>query len=396
VADGQFSPLEHWTKSNYRRILMLQTPPGSGSNLRYRFNFSGGPGALPAEVLEKTALAIDEVPGMGLSVLGLSHRTEWFREVVAEAEQHIRSLLTLPNHYHVLFLQGGSTMQFSQIPITFLRGRTEPADYLHTGYWSAKSITEAQKEGPVRVCWSGKETGFDRLPTDVEIGASETATYFHYVSNETVEGLQFHRTPGHAGVLRICDMSSDFLCRPLKVEEFSLIYAHAQKNLGPAGVTVVILREDLLKATPDGLPAMLDYRQHAEAQSIYNTPPVFAIYVTMLVLRWLKETIGGLSAMEALNREKARRLYSAMDGSGGFYRGHAEEGDRSLMNVVFHLATREQELQFQTEAEAAGLCGLEGHRSMRGGLRASIYNAVTLEAVDVLTTFMRDFQQSRG
>lgn len=354
-------------------------------------NFSAGPGALPDEVLAETQEAIGAVPGVGLSILGISHRSAWFRRVVEEAEEHFRALLGLPADYHVLFLQGGSTLQFSQIAMTFLRGSRQAADYLDTGYWSAKSIPEAQREGPVRVAWSGRGHGYRRLPAEAELTLSPDAPYLHYISNETVEGLQFHRVLGHDSVLRVCDMSSDFLSRPVDATRFGLIYAHAQKNLGPSGVTVVVIRDDLVRRTPDGLPSMLDYRCHAKAHSIYNTPPVFAIYVTMLVARWVRRTVGGLAAMDAINQAKAERLYGALDDSGGFYRGSAAIPDRSLMNVSFNLPTPALEAAFVREAEAAGLYGLEGHRS-RGGLRASLYNAVTLEAVGALTAFMEDFR----
>jgi phosphoserine aminotransferase len=364
--------------------------------MTFSHNFSAGPGALPASVLRETQQAIAEVPGLGVSILGVTHRSKWFRDVVDEAEEHFRALLRLPADYHVLFLQGGSTLQFSQIPMTLLRGGHSPAEYLHTGYWSGKSIPEAQREGPTRVLWSGEAEAFRRLPADRELETSERAAYLHYVSNETVEGLQFHRRLGRESVLRICDMSSDFLSRPVEVERFALIYAHAQKNLGPSGITVVVVRDDIVRRTPDGLPSMLDYRRHVEARSIYNTPPVFGIYVTMLVARWVRQAIGGLEAMDALNREKAARLYGAIDASGGFYRGRAVREDRSLMNVVFELETPELEASFLREAEAEGFYGLEGHRSLSRGLRASLYNAVTLDSVDALVAFMREFQRRRG
>ncbi len=354
-------------------------------------NFSAGPGALPDVVLRETQAAIGCVPGVGLSILGVSHRSKWFGDVVAEAEEHIRVLLNLSADYHVLFLQGGSTLQFSQIPMTFLRGRTQPAEYLHTGYWSGKSIPEARREGPVRVVWSGEARGFHRLPTDAELPFSREATYLHYISNETVEGLQFHRVLGHDSVLRVCDMSSDFLSRPIDATRYGIIYAHAQKNLGPSGVTVVVIRDDLVQRTPDGLPSMLDYRCHAGARSIYNTPPVFAIYVTMLIARWLRREIGGLAAMDAINRAKAAELYAALDASGGFYRNQVPLADRSLMNVVFNLPAPALDRAFVQEAEAAGLHGLEGHRT-RDGVRVSLYNAVTPAGVAALTGFIADFR----
>src|SRR5580704_12538144 len=258
------------------------------------FNFSGGPGALPESVLEETQRAIRQVPGQRLSVLGMSHRSRWFREVVDEAESNIRQLLDIPADYHVLFLQGGGTLQFSMVPMSFLRGTGRVAEYLHTGYWSGKSIDEARREGAARVLWSGEQTGFRHLPREEQLRFDPQAAYFHYVANETVEGLQFHGLPGLNTVPRICDMSSDFLSRPFDVSRFALIYAHAQKNLGPAGVTVVVVQDEMLRRIPDGLPSMLDYRNHVDAGSIYNTAPVFAIYVTMLVTRWLRDEIGGV------------------------------------------------------------------------------------------------------
>ena len=356
-----------------------------------RFNFSGGPGALPESVLEETQRAIRQVRGQELSVLGMSHRSRWFREVVDEAEANIRELLQVPAEYRVLFLQGGGTLQFSMVPMSFLRGTGRIAEYLHTGYWSGKAIDEARREGQVRVLWSGETGGFRQLPRKDELNFDSEAAYLHYVSNETVEGLQFHRLPGLEGVTRICDMSSDFLSRPFDVSRFGLVYAHAQKNLGPAGVTVAMIHDDMLRRIPEGLPSMLDYREHAAAGSIYNTAPVFAIYVTMLVTRWLRDEIGGVAAMRELNAAKAARLYAAIDDSAGFYRGHAAAKDRSLMNVAFRLPTAELEQKFLALALVAGFHGLAGHRSL-GGVRASIYNAVTLEAVESLCQFMEFFR----
>jgi phosphoserine aminotransferase len=356
---------------------------------RNALNFSGGPGALPESVLMQFQEAVIAVPEVGLSIFGISHRSDWFAAVVAELEHNIRALLHLPVGYRVIFLQGGATQQFSMVPMTLLRGREYPADYLHTGYWSGKSLPEARREGPVRIAWSGQPCGFRRLPSDDELELAADAPYFHYVSNETVEGLQFHRLVGRDDVPRVCDMSSDFLSAPCQADKFALIYAHAQKNLGPAGVTVVVLRDELLDHAPE-LPSCLDYRKHVEAHSILNTPPVAAIYMVLLVTRWLLEEIGGLEDMAAINRRKADRLYAAIDASDGFYRGRAAEGDRSLMNVVFNLATPELERRFVAEAQTAGFSGLAGHRAI-GGIRASLYNAVTVPAVDQLAGFMEDF-----
>lgn len=357
-----------------------------------RLNFSGGPGALPESVLQQIQEAVVAVPGVGLSVLGISHRSDWFAAVVSELESNIRSLLALPADYHVLFLQGGATQQFTMVPMSLLRGRARPAEYLHTGYWSGKAIAEARREGPLSVVWEGGAHNFCRLPDDAELQFAADAPYIHYVSNETVEGLQFHRLLGRDDVPRVCDMSSDFLSRPCEAEQFGLIYAHAQKNIGPAGVTVVLVRDSLLQAAPADLPGFLDYRSHALTHSNFNTPPVFAIYVVLLVTRWLMNEIGGVVRMDQLNRNKAATLYGVLDGSSGFYRGRAEVRDRSLMNVTFNLGSPELEQRFLAESQAAGFSGLAGHRAI-GGVRASLYNATTLAAVEELASFMDDFRR---
>lgn len=356
-----------------------------------RLNFSGGPGVLPELVLDQLQESIRAVPEVGLSVLGISHRSDWFAQVVRELEDNVRQLLGLDGAYRVLFLQGGATQQFSMVPMTWLRGSPVAADYLHTGYWSGKSLPEARREGPVHLLWSGEAEGFRRLPEDGELAYNPAAPYFHYVSNETVEGLQFRRVLGLEAVPRVCDMSSDFLSRPCEAERFALIYAHAQKNIGPAGVTVVVLREDFLGDRAGTLPPFLDYRAQIDAHSIYNTPPVFAIYAVLLVTRWLKDTVGGLAAMDALNREKADLFYGVLDDSDGFYRGHVRPEDRSLMNVAFTLGSPEGDRAFLAAAEAAGFSGLGGHRSL-GGLRASLYNGLTREAVARLAQFMTDYR----
>jgi phosphoserine aminotransferase len=364
-------------------------------NPRNALNFSGGPGALPESVLLQVQEAILEVPEVGLSVLGISHRSDWFAAVISELEGNIRTLLGLSANYHVLLLQGGATQQFSMVPMTLLRGKTHPAQYLHTGYWSGKALPEARREGPIEVIWSGAGCGFRRLPGDDELAFSAEAPYLHYVSNETVEGVQFHRVLGRDDVPRVCDMSSDFLSAPCEAERFALIYAHAQKNIGPAGVTVVLLRDELLADAPTDLPGFLDYRSHVAAHSNFNTPPVFAIYVVLLVTRWLLNEIGGVARMAQINRSKAELLYRRLDDSADFYRGHAAPQDRSLMNVSFNLATPALEQQFLADALAAGFSGLGGHRAI-GGIRASIYNALTLGAVEQLAGFMEDFQRSRA
>ncbi|WP_407276323.1 phosphoserine transaminase [Halothiobacillus sp. DCM-1] len=356
-------------------------------------NFSGGPGALPQSVLEQVQQAILCEPDTGLSILGISHRSDWFAGVLAEVQQNIRQLLGIDTNYQVLMLQGGATQQFSQIPMSFLNGQATPPDYLCTGYWSRKVLGEAERSARLRVVWSGASSDYRRLPEDAELAFAPDAPYLHYVSNETVEGLQFHRLIGHPDVPRFCDMSSDFLSRPIDATQFSFIYAHAQKNLGPAGVTLVLLREELLERMPDqGLPGWLDYRQQVRAQSNYNTPPVFAIYVVLLVTRWLLHEIGGLAAMHAINQRKAARLYDLLDASDGFYQGRAAPPDRSLMNVVFTLPTPELTADFLAAAQRAGFYGLNGHRAI-GGIRASLYNGLGLPAVEALIDFMQSYQQ---
>jgi phosphoserine aminotransferase len=361
------------------------------SNLLNGLNFSGGPGVLPESVLQQVQESILAVPEVGLSILGISHRSDWFAAVVAELEANIRQLLNLPNDYHILFLQGGATQQFSMLPMTLLAGKTQPAEYLHTGYWSGKALPEARREGPVRVVWSGESCGFGRLPADDELDFHADAPYIHYISNETVEGLQFQRVIGRDDVPRVCDMSSDFLSKPGEFDRFSMIYAHAQKNIGPAGVTVVIVKDELLKDAPDNLPGFLDYRTQIKAHSIYNTPPVFSIYVVLLVTRWLRDEIGGLAAMDTINSQKAAALYQVLDSSEGFYAGRAARGDRSKMNVSFSLPTLALEQEFIATALAAGFSGLAGHRSI-GGIRASLYNGLQLSAAEKLADFMTDFR----
>lgn len=360
-----------------------------------RLNFSGGPGALPESVLQQVQQAIAAVPEVGLSILGISHRSDWFAAVVAELEDNIRTLLGLTRDYHVLFLQGGATQQFSMIPMALLHGKTAPAEYLHTGYWSGKALAEAKREGPIRVLWRGEANNFDRLPTDAELDYSPDAPYLHYISNETVEGLQFQRVLGRDDVPRVCDMSSDFLSRPCAADRYAMIYAHAQKNIGPAGVTVVLMRDEILNDAPTDLPGFLDYRSHIKAHSIYNTPPVFSIYVVLLVTRWLLDEVGGLENMAALNTQKSEVLYRALDQSEDFYCGHAANADRSQMNVSFNLPSKELGQRFLHDAQAVGFSGLGGHRSI-GGIRASLYNGLTLSAVEELAGFMTEFKQANG
>jgi phosphoserine aminotransferase len=363
--------------------------------MRNGLNFSGGPGALPASVLRQAQQAVGALPETGVSVLGMNHRSDWFREVLDETERNLRMLLGIPDDYHVLFIQGGSSLQFSTLPMSFLRGSGRTAEYIVSGYWSAKAPPEARLEGDTRVVWDGAAAGYRALPAAAELRLSAEAAYLHYVANETVEGVEFAEIPGVPGVPLVCDMSSNLAAAPLDVGRYDLIYAHAQKNLGPAGITLVILRDGFMQRAASPLPAMLDYRTHVEARSLYNTPPVFAIYVLLLVTRWLRDDVGGLGAMAALNRAKADLIYTALDARPDFFRVHALRPHRSTMNVAFRLPDPATEAQLLQAAAAAGISGLEGHRSI-GGLRISLYNAVTLQAASSLAVWLTEFQRRYG
>jgi len=355
-----------------------------------QLNFSGGPGALPESVLQQVQDSILAVPEVGLSILGISHRSDWFQSIVTQTEKDIKSLLGLDEQYHLLFLQGGATQQFSMIPLSFLKPE-QNADYLNTGYWSTKSIQAPEYGQQLNTIWSGESSKFNHLPRNDELNFNLDAAYFHYTSNETVEGIQFQEIMGLDSVPRICDMSSDFLSKPVDASKFDLIYAHAQKNIGPAGVTVVIIKDSLLQHANPNLPGFLNYQTQLKHHSTYNTPPVFAIYVVYLITQWLIKDIGGLSKMGQHNHAKAQTLYDFLDHSRGFYRGHAVQKDRSLMNVVFNLPSPDLENTFLKEAQKIGLSGLNGHRSI-GGIRASLYNGLSLAAVEQLIQFMDDFQ----
>jgi len=356
-----------------------------------QLNFSGGPGALPESVLQQLHTAMLCVPEVGLSILGISHRSEWFAQVVHDLEDNMRQLMGLPASTRVLMMQGGATQQFSMLPMNLLRNG-QSADYIHSGYWSGKAIHEAEKSGQLQLAWSGKADQFGRLPSDAELQLSKDAAYFHYISNETVEGLQFHRVPGRDDVPRICDMSSDLLSAPGDFNRYAMIYAHAQKNIGPAGVTMVILRDDFMNSLPDDLPGFINYHAQADAHSIYNTPPVFAIYSVLLVTRWLRDEIGGLPNIAKRNHQKADCLYQVLDDHADFYRGRAAVADRSKMNVVFNLPNAEIEQAFLQAAQLAGFSGLNGHRSI-GGIRASIYNGLEMAAAEQLADFMQTFRK---
>lgn len=362
------------------------------------FNFSAGPGTLPLPVLSQLQADIVSLPGVGASPLEVSHRGPWFTSVIEEADANLRELLAVPDTHRIVFCQGGATMQFSMAAMNLLRGAAAPADYVVTGAWGTKAAKEAEKEGDVRVVWSGKDEGFVRVPGTEELleALGGPSAYIHVTTNETIHGVEFPDTPIVPDDLTlVADASSDFLSRPVDVSRYGLLYAGAQKNAGPAGVTVVVVREDLLARIPDGLPTMMDYRTYVEHSSLYNTPPVFSIYVLALVTRWLRQEVGGLAAMHERNRAKAATLYDVIDELPGFYRGHAERGSRSLMNVTFRLPTEVLETAFVAEAATEGMVELKGHRSI-GGIRASIYNSMPLEGVHALAAFMRAFASRHG
>jgi phosphoserine aminotransferase len=354
------------------------------------FNFSPGPATLPLPVLEQAQKELLALPGAGASVLEISHRGKAFTKILDSAKARLKSLLSLPDNYHILFLQGGARLQFSMVPMNLMRGTGLSADYVVTGSWGKYALKEAQKEGPVRVVWDGSGSNYDHLPSQAELGLSPQAAYVHFTSNETIQGVQFSTEPETGNVPLVCDASSDFLHRPLDVTRYGMLYAGAQKNAGPAGVAIVIIRDDLLALSQDSLPGYLNYRTHVGENSLWNTPPVFAVYLVDLVLKWLQDDIGGLSKMYQINCEKARMLYEAIDQSGGFYRGHARADCRSVMNVTFRLPNETLEQKFLVEAEKLKLSQLKGHRSV-GGIRASIYNAMPVEGVRTLRDFMRDF-----
>jgi phosphoserine aminotransferase len=356
-------------------------------------NFNAGPAALPLPVLEEIQESFLNYQDSGMSIVEMSHRSKPFEAVLGDAILRTKRLLKLDDRFHVIFMQGGATLQFAMIPMNFLAdGRT--ADYVNTGTWSTNAIKEARVlNKPIRVAASSEDRQFTYIPQNIAF--SPDAVYVHITSNNTIRGTQWARFPDARGVPIIADMSSDFMSRPFDAQPFGLIYAGAQKNIGPAGVTLAVVRDDMLARVPDNLPVMLKYTTYTSKNSLYNTPPVFAIYVVALVLKWIEETVGGLEKMALLNRAKAERLYRCIDASGGFYRGTAEPASRSQMNVTFRLSGEDLEKRFLEAAAKNGLGGLKGHRSV-GGCRASLYNAVGLEAVDALVEFMKTFAQKSG
>ncbi|HKC63828.1 MAG TPA: 3-phosphoserine/phosphohydroxythreonine transaminase [Pyrinomonadaceae bacterium] len=356
------------------------------------FNFSAGPAVLPLPVLEQAQRELVSLPGVGMSVMEISHRSKTFDEIIGSAERGLRELLGLTENYHVLFLQGGASLQFSMVPMNFLP-EGGSADYIITGSWGKKALKEAKREGNANVAASMADGGFTRTPGADEIKLDANAAYVHITTNETIEGVEWKKEPDVGSVPLFADASSDILSHPIPVEKYALIYAGAQKNMGPSGVTLVILRDDLLQRIPDNLHTMLDYRTHVKNNSLYNTPNTWGIYIIDLVCKWIKEK-GGLVGMQRENEEKARLLYDAIDAT-DFYRGHADADARSIMNVTFRLPSEELEKKFASEATAAGLDGLKGHRSV-GGIRASIYNAFPREGVEALVSFMKEFEKKNG
>lgn len=356
-------------------------------------NFSAGPAAMPLPVLERVQEELLVLPGAGASVMEISHRSKAFAAIHEAAKDNIKSLLGLPDNYRILFLQGGASLQFSMLAMNFLKGGQ--ADYIKCGSWAEKAIGEAKKHGTVHIAWDGKADNYVRMPDTAELSLSPGAAYVHSTANETIQGIEFFAEPETGDVPLFCDFSSSFLSRPIDVSKYGMIYAGAQKNIGPSGVAAVLLRDDLLDRVPANLPSLLDYKVLADNDSLYNTPPCFGIYMIAKVTEYLRNDIGGLKKMEAINREKAKTLYDVIDGSGGYYIGHAQEANRSLMNITFVLQNTDLEDKFIKEATAQGLDGLKGHRSV-GGCRASIYNALTQESVDALATFMKEFQKNNG
>jgi len=357
------------------------------------YNFSSGPAMLPLPVLERAQEEMLSLGGIGMSVMEISHRSSHFEKILAGAEQGLRDLLGIPDNYRVLFLQGGAVMQFAMVPMNFLhKGQT--AEYVVTGTWGKKAVEEARRVGVANVVFSSAESGFTTVPSPDELRFSPDAAYVHYTSNETIDGIEFKYDLDAGGIPVVCDACSNILSKPIDIEKYAIIYAGAQKNIGPSGVTVVIIRDDMIARVPAGQHPLFDYRALAENKSMVNTPNTWGIYIIGLVCEWLKRQ-GGVAGIRSINEAKAATLYDAIDSSDGYYSGHAARSARSTMNVTFRLPSVDLEKQFCNEAVAIGLDGLAGHRSV-GGIRASIYNAFPKEGVDRLAEFMRDFANKNG
>jgi phosphoserine aminotransferase len=376
---------------------VVSISPSSASNagLKRAFNFGGGPATLPLPVLERVRDELLDYRGTGMSVMEMSHRSPEFEEINSRAEQLLRRLMSIPEEYAVIFLQGGGSMQFTMVPLNlYLDGK--PVDVLHTGMWTAKAIAELKKSAPYRIAATSEPEKFTRVPRTNEIDLASDASYVYMCSNNTIEGTQWRAMPRTGDVPLVADMSSDILSRPVNVRQFGLIFAGAQKNLGQSGVTVVIVRRDLAERADAKLPSLLQYRTEIKEHSLFHTPPTFAVYILGLMLEWI-EAEGGAGALERRNEAKARLLYDAIDSS-TLYKCPVEPESRSRMNLVFRLADRDEKLEarFAKEAAAEGIVGIVGHRAV-GGMRVSLYNAVTLESVEALVSFMRQFEgKTRG
>jgi phosphoserine aminotransferase len=356
------------------------------------FNFAAGPAVLPLPVLEEIQRDLLALPSVGMSILEISHRSKTFESILEQAEADVRTLGNIPGNYRVLFLQGGASLQFSMVPMNLLP-QGASADYIDTGSWAEKAIKEAKKVGSVNIAATTAAENYSRIPAQSELKLTRGAAYVHMTSNNTIEGTEWKTLPEVGDAPLVSDTSSDMFSRPIDVSRHALIYAGAQKNMGPAGVTVVIIRDDLLPRSQKSLPTMLSYAVHAENKSLYNTPPAFAVYALGLVMKWLIGQ-GGLAAIAQVNERKGRKLYAEIDRT-GFYRGTADKDCRSLMNVTFRMASEELESAFVKESTAAGLDGLKGHRSV-GGMRASIYNAFPEAGIDALVQFMQEFERTHG
>lgn len=358
-------------------------------------NFSAGPAVLPVSVLQQIRDEMFCLPGVGSSILEISHRSPAFGEILEKTTSNFRTLLNIPSDYEVVFLQGGANFQNVMIPANLLVDDQQMADYIVTGAWGTKSAAEVSRFGKLHVVFDGKNTNYNRVPNHDELELTENSAYVHFTSNETIHGVQFQSLPDVGDRPLVCDHSSDLMSRPIDVSKYGMLYACAQKNCGVAGVTICVIRKDLLQRCSERLPKYLNYQKHVDGNSMMNTPPTFAIYVTGLVCQWLQNEIGGLDKMQQLNQEKCQLLYSVIDESDGFYVGHAEKADRSQMNVVFKMNSADLDKRFLAGAGDAGMTTLGGHRSL-GGVRASIYNAMPTEGVKSLAEFMRDFQQKNG
>ena len=357
-------------------------------------NCAAGPAVLPVPVLERIRDEMLCLPGAGASVMELSHRSAEFIAIQEGAKARLMRLLGVGEDHDILFLQGGARLQFSMIPMNLLRGQSAAAQYVVTGTWGKSALDEAKKEGAVEVIYDSKSTNYDRLPSTDELKVNPSAAYVHITSNETIQGVQFP-TDLDLGATLVCDSSSDFMYRPYDISKYGLLYACAQKNAGPAGVTVVVIKKSLLERSQAELPGYMNYKNHAEADSMWNTPPTFAVYVLGLVAEWLEDSVGGLDKMFAINQQKAKILYDVLDAFPEFYIGHARKSDRSLMNVTFRFADESAEKAFVSGATEHNLDSLKGHRSV-GGIRASIYNAMPLEGVQALASYMADFAQKHA